>query len=377
MKVILFANSDWYLFNFRLALAKHLRDSGADVHLLSPPGRYSEALLGLGFNWEPVPLLRKSLNPFRELLLLFDLARKIRRARPDLIHSFTIKCAVYGSFVTRVLFPRAARVNAVAGLGSVYSRSGPLARLLRGVLSILFPLALGGKKARLIVQNVTDGDRLVAIGASHTKRVRLIPSSGVDCWRFRPRVSPRTAQPLSVLLASRMLRQKGIYEFVEAAREIKKSGRVMRFLLAGDVDPGNPDSISKDQLLSWHHSGVVTWLGHVDAMSDLMRECDVFVLPSYYGEGLPRSIIEASASGLAIVTTDMPGCRDAVDDHVTGLIIPAKSPLAIVEALHQLDTNREFLEHCGREARKKALAEFSESSVIAQTVAVYKEVLNP
>ena len=189
MKFLLFANTDWYLFNFRQSLARALRDGGHDVLLVSPAGPYGERLRALGYRWEPAPMIRRSLNPLRELRLLLWLKGLVAREQVDLVHGFTIKCAVYGSLAAR-LAGAPARVAAVAGLGYVFTNEGAKARVLRPFVSALMRLALGGRNARVILQNRDDADLFARANLVDPRRLCLIPGSGVDCPRFTPAHEP-------------------------------------------------------------------------------------------------------------------------------------------------------------------------------------------
>src|SRR5690606_26964477 len=243
MKIILFANTDWYLWNFRRSLALALHQQGHDVLLVSPEGPYGDRLRGLGLRWLPVPMQRQSLNPLRELGLLIKLRQLFRRERPDIVHGFTIKCAVYGSLAARVAGVDG-RVNSVAGMGYVFISNSLKARLLRPVVRGLLRLALGGKGARLILQNPDDVALFKQARLVDPAHIRLIAGSGVDCGKFHPEGDP-PAGPLRVLLPARLLWDKGLAEYVEAARQLRVQGRSIQFLLAGEPDPGNPASVTE------------------------------------------------------------------------------------------------------------------------------------
>src|SRR5690606_12026623 len=269
MKLLLFANTDWYLWNFRRSLALALRDAGHEVLLLSPDGPHGEKLRALGLRWQPVPMDRRSLNPLREAMLLGHLVRLMRREKPALVHGFTIKCAVYGSLAAR-LAGVPARVNAVAGMGYVVTSGDTKAGVLRPLLRAMLRAALGGANARLVLQNPDDVALFEAAGLVDHDHVRLIPGSGVDCSRFIARDGqPDPAHPLRVLLAARLLWDKGLAEYVEAARRLRNEGRAIEFLLAGDPDPGNPAAVPEATVRGWDDDGVVRWLGHVDDMAGL------------------------------------------------------------------------------------------------------------
>jgi len=374
MNMVLFANTDWYLYNFRRSLALSLRHAGHEVLLISPPGPYGEKLRALGLRWQPLPMDRRSLNPLREAALLWHMWGLFRRERPDLVHGFTIKCAVYGSLAAR-LAGVPARVNAVAGMGYVFTSNEPKARLLRPVVRMLLRLALGGRGARLILQNPDDVALFKAAGLVDDSQVRLIAGSGVDCSRFAARDGERdNATPLRVLLPARMLWDKGIAEFIAAARRLKGEGRPIDFLLAGAPDPGNPAAVPEAELHGWVDNGLMQWLGHVDDMPALFASVDMVVLPSYR-EGLPKGLIEAAACALPLVTCDVPGCRDVVTDGVDGLLVPPRDAHALAAAIARLQDDPALARRLGHAARAKALAQFDERIVIAATLAVYRELL--
>ena len=374
MKAVLFANTDWYLFNFRLPLARRLQASGFDVLLVSPPGAYGCRLQEAGLRWQPLPMDRRSLNPFRELRLLAHLVRLYRRERPDIVHHFTIKCVVYGA-IAAALAGVPARVNAVAGLGYVFTNGAPKARMLRPFVRALMGWAIGGKRSRLVLQNTDDVVAFEGSRIADPRKIRLIKGSGVDTLRFRPAAEPVLNAPNTrVLLSSRLLWDKGIAEYVEAARALRDAALPIRFLLAGAPDPGNPASIPQAQLDAWAAEGVVELLGQVDDMPALLARTDIAVLPSYR-EGLPKSLIEAAACALPLITTDVPGCRDVVSDGEDGLLVPVRDALALSAAIRALHDDPQWARQLGRAARARALAEFDERIVISRTLDVYAELL--
>ena len=375
MKIVLFANTDWYLWNFRRSLAVAAREAGFEVLLLSPLGEFGARFAALGLRWQPLAMDRRSLNPLRELGVLWRLVRLLRRERPALVHGFTIKCAVYGALAAR-LARVPARINAVAGMGYVFSSRDLTARLLRVPVRLSLRAALGGRHTRLILQNPDDValfEHARLVDAAH---VRLIPGSGVDCQRFRRhRASHRSDAPPRVLLAARLLWDKGIAEYVEAARILRARGVAATFLLAGTPDAGNPAAVPVETVRGWVRDGLIEWPGHVDDMAALLASVDVGVLPTYYREGLPKSLIEAAACGLPLVTCDVPGCREVVTDGVEGLLVPPRDAGALATAIARLLEDPDLRERMGQAARAKALADFDERLVIERTLAVYRELL--
>ncbi len=304
------------------------------------------------------------------------LALLYRRERPDVVHHFTIKCVIYGAVAAA--FARVpARINAVAGLGYVFSNKSLKARLLRPLVSSFMRWSLNNARSRLILQNPDDVKAFTLAGIVDASKIHLIKSSGVDTQRFRPLGELSfPGQATRVLLAARLLWDKGIAEYVQAARKLHCAGLPIRFFLAGAPDHGNPSSVRRDELDAWAAEGVVEVLGHVDDMRELLDNTDIMVLPSYYGEGVPRSLIEAAACGLPIVTTDSQGCREVVTDGVDGLLIPARNFEALAGAIQRLHENPALRRELGGLARQRALAEFDECIVIEKTQSVYQDLLS-
>lgn len=375
MKFILFANTDWYLYNFRLSTALQLQSMGVEVVMVSPPGDFGARFERHGVRWSPLPMQRASLNPLREAGTLLRLVQLLREERPQLLHSFTLKCAVYGALAARAAGVPAT-VNAVTGLGYVFASEQPKARLLRPLVSALMRGALGGERSRVILQNPDDAAAFESARLAPAQQIRLIRSSGVDVARFRQREVGESTRPLRVLLAARLLREKGIHEYIDAALMLKGQGRTIEFLLAGQPDSGNPHSVEAEEIQSWHDKGVLRWLGHVDDMPALLRSVDVMALPSYYREGVPKSLIEAGACGVALVTTNLPGCREVVsNDGEDGLHVEPRSAASLAQVLARLDDDRDLLARLGARARERALADFDERVVIRKTCEVYRELL--
>lgn len=376
MKIALFANTDWYLYNFRLSTALRLQSLGVEVVMASPPGDFGARFAEHGIAWRTLPMDRSSLNPLREAQVLQALVRLLSSERPDLLHNFTVKCAVYGALAARMARIPAV-VNAVAGMGYVFTSAGVKARALRPIVSDLMRRTLSSGNSRVVLQNPDDVDMFNALRLAPPEKIRLIRSSGVDTARFCPAArDPGVRRPLRVLLAARLLWEKGVGEFAEAAAMLRQQGRDIEFLLAGTPDPGNPRTVSLAQVESWHRQGALRWMGHVDDMPALMCGADVMVLPSYYREGVPKSLIEGAASGLALVTTNLPGCREVVAEHESdGLHVEPRNARSLADALARLDDDRALLQRLGRRARERALQHFDQRQVIQKTIDVYNELL--
>lgn len=376
MRIVLFANTDWYLYNFRLSTALQLKSMDIDVVMVSPPGEFCGRFAQHGIRWVPLEMDRASLNPLQEAGTLRRLIALLKAEKPDLLHSFTLKCAVYGALAARAAGVPAV-VNAVTGLGYVFSSDRPKARMLRPVVSLLMRSTLGFGHSRVILQNGDDAAAFENLKLAPKENIRLIRSSGVNIERFQSplrNASPR--RPLRVLLAARLVWEKGIGEFAEAAALLRQQGRDIEFLLAGLPDPGNPRSVSHQQASEWQAQGVLQWLGHVDDMPALLGGVDVMALPSYYREGVPKSLIEAAACGVALVTTNLPGCKEVVTvDGEDGLYVEPRDARSLSAALAKLDDDRELLLRLGQRAREQALQHFDERVVVRRTCEVYAELL--
>lgn len=372
MKILLFANTDWYLYNFRLTLAQAIKAQGHDVICISPPGPYGAGLEASGCRWLPLPMDRRSLNLWTEVRLLQHLITLYRRIHPDLAHHFTLKCVGYGSLAARVA--GVPTVNAITGLGHVFTTDTLRTRLLRPAIRGLLRFCLNHPHSRLIVQNPDDREELLAQRLVHAERIRLIRGSGVDTQRFRPRAGPRRPSPFRVLLAARLIWEKGVGEYAQAARQLRQEGLPIEFRLAGEPDPGNPTAVPQETIAEWQQQGSLTVLGHVDAMESLLADTDLMVLPSYR-EGTPRSLLEAAACGLPVITTDSIGCREVVEHGVNGLLVPPRNATALADAIRRFYHDPQECQRMGQAGRAKVLAEFDERLVIQQTLAVYRELL--
>jgi glycosyltransferase involved in cell wall biosynthesis len=371
VKVLLFANTDWYLYNFRLAQVQALRERGDEVVLVSPDGPYGPRMQGMGIRWLRFPLAQRGLNPVAEIQTVLRLLRLYRREKPDLVHQFTVKCVLYGSLVCHILGIRSI-VNSVTGLGYVFMEGGDAPRWLRGFIKLAYRLVL--QRTWVIFQNPDDRSVFLESRLVDPKRVTLIRGSGVDIQRFSPRPEP-PGIPL-VVLPARILWDKGVGEFVAAARTLQAKGLRARFALVGESDDENPASVHASQLHAWENEGVIEWWGWKENMDEVYAQAAIICLPSYYREGVPKALIEAAACGRPIVTCDMPGCREIVRHKENGLLVPARDAAALAAALADLlqsPSMRSEMGICGRTIAEK---EFSMELVISQTFAFYQSCRN-
>lgn len=371
-KLLYLVTEDWYFCSHRLPIARAARDAGFQVLVATRVDRHGDAIREEGFELLPLSLRRRELRPWRELGALTEIVRLYRRTRPDVVHHVAMKPVVYGSIAAR-LAGVPATVNALAGLGYVFTSPSARARMLRPPLTLALRVMLGGRGTKAIVQNPDDAERLRAIGVD-SERIELIRGSGVDTTAFRPR--PEPDGEIVATMVSRMLWDKGVGELVEAARILRAAGEGLRVQLVGPPDHENPASIPERTLRGWEREGLVRWLGQRDDIAALWGASHVAVLPSHR-EGLPKSLLEAAACGRPLVATDVPGCREIAVDGDTGLLVPARDAAALARALRTLAADPALRARMGRNARERVVARFSEQRVAEQTLALYRSLAPP
>jgi glycosyltransferase involved in cell wall biosynthesis len=370
MRVALVTNTDFNLYNFRLPIARAARARGAEVVLICPDGDYAERMRAEGFRHRAIRVDQGGTNPFRDGALAAQLLGIYQRERPDLVHHFSAKAVIYGTAVARLLGIRA--VNSVPGMGYAFGGSGRGRALLRALMMGLYRAILTGGSGPVVFQTRDDLEFFVRrIGLDPT-RARLIRGSGVDPTRFRPRPELRETSPV-VLFASRLLADKGVREFCQAAAIVRGRGIDARFWLAGAPRPGHPDSVGEAEIERWRSEGNVEVLGHRDDMEALMARAWFLVLPTAYGEGVPRVLLEAAAMELAIVASDVPGVREVLEDGVTGVAVPARSPEGIADAIQRLISHPAERAAYAAAARELVVREFDERAVVARTIELYEE----
>jgi len=370
-KLLFVVNNPAFFLSHRLPLAQAARDAGYAVHVATMAGPSVPEIVTHGLTHHVVPMSRSGRHPCQELGALWALWRLMRRVRPDVVHLVTIKPVLYGGLAAR-LAGVPGIVAAIAGLGFVYTRDRRVDPL-RAVVTALYRIALGAANSRVIFQNATDCELLTSAGAVRAEQCVLIRGSGVDLSVYRPR--PEPPGPITVCMAARLLRDKGVDEFIEAARLLRARGLPIRFRLAGSIDPGNPASVSQAETLRWQQEGVVTLLGEHRDIAQLYSESHIVVLPSYR-EGLPRSLVEAAACARAVVTTDVPGCRDAIEPGVTGLLVPARDALALANAVAKLAEDAALRARMGAAGRALAEQAFDIRNIAMQHLDIYQRLLH-
>lgn len=372
MKKLLFVvNVDWFFLSHRLPIALAAQKVGFQVHIATAITDKMAELQRYGFQVHPLRLMRDGVGVFNALQTLWDLRGLIKQVRPDVMHLVTIKPVLLGGLIARWLSVPAV-VSAVSGLGYVFTAHGLWASLRRAIVLRVYALALRHRNQVVVFQNPDDRDTLIQAAGLSPNKVAMIRGSGADLLRFKQMPLP-SGLPV-VLFPSRLLADKGIFEFVAAAQLLRQRGVRARFALAGLLDTANPTSVTLAQLDDWAKEGVIENWGYRSDMPQVLAKATVVALPSYR-EGLPKVLIEAAASGRAVVTTDVPGCRDAIESGVTGLLVPVRESATLAQAIEKLLTHPEQCNDMGRAGRRLAEQEFDVRAVVEKHLAIYLRLL--
>jgi glycosyltransferase involved in cell wall biosynthesis len=371
--LVFLLTEDWFFASHFLKRALAAKAAGWRVILVARSGEATSPIRAAGIEVIPVNFNRRRTNPIPEILFTLELARLFRRVKPDLVHHIALKPILIGGFAARIAGVPAI-VNAPVGLGFVFSSEKLLAKILRPVVGLLLRLTLSPRNARVIFENSDDLEELESRGMIRRDAAIIIRGAGVDINEFMP--APEPLQPVRVILIARMIREKGIGDFVEAARILRGRKVCAQFLLAGAPDPGNPDTVSEAELRGWEAEGLVYWLGPRKDVAALLRGAHIACQPSTYREGLPKSALEAMAAGKPLVATDIPGCREAVVHEETGFLVPPREPVALADALQKLIESPELRLRMGTAGRRRAEQYFADEIICRQTLLVYESLVN-
>lgn len=371
-RLMLSSNTDWYIYNFRLALTEFIREQGWEVVLVSPQGQYAALLQQRGFRWIPWSLGRQSVSPWQETKSLLEILSIYRREKPDLVHHHTIKPVLYGSLAARLAGVPGA-VNSITGRGYVFLGEDAKARLLKRLVLQIYRLALNSSRCGVIFENQNDRRYFLAEGLVSPERTWLIEGVGVDPERFSPLPEP-SGVPV-VALAARMLWDKGVGVLVEAARILKDDTQA-RIALVGEPDPGNPGTVSSQTLEKWHTEGLIEWWRWQPEMPEVYNKSHIVTLPTMYGEGVPTTLLEAAACGRPLVASDIAGCREVVQDGYNGLLVPPNDSQALAQALKRLISDPSLRGRMGAASRQLVMQKFTHAKVNAATLQVYEQMLS-
>lgn len=374
MKKLLFVvNTTSFFISHRLPIALAAKAAGYEVHIATGTlkSEASPIMSKYGLIYHQLPLSRCGRNFIFELRSLWAIKKLMDDIEPDIVHLVTIKAVIYGGLAARLAKVKAL-VAAISGLGSVFTANGYVAILVRRLVISFYVFALKHPNLTVIFQNNNDRSILIEVGAVLPEQTILVPGSGVDLNEYIYLPEPNGI-PI-VVFASRLLKEKGLLDFVASARLLKQRGVEARFLIAGTPDPENSSSITDEELSAWQLEGIVEILGFRRDVAQLFSESNIICLPSYYGEGLPKVLIEAAACGRTIITTDHNGCRDAIIAGNTGLLVSPRDPVALADALEILINDFERRIQMGYAARQYAEKKFGISSVVDTHLRVYQEL---
>jgi len=385
LKIALISNTDFSLYNFRIGIINALLEKGYRLYLICPYGKYIEKLKRLDVQYSPIGLDRKGINPIKDLKTLHQLYRIFKREKFDVVHSFTIKPNIYGNIAAK-LAKVPIIINSVTGLGYVFIGKGLKNNILKWTVIGLYKIAFRFSN-KVIFQNIDDLELFKKYKITDSDKSVLIKSSGVNTEKFSPQnvdkvgieklcdqlgIS-RHCPPVIITLITRLIWHKGIREFVEAAKILKKKYPDVLFLLVGPIDTENPAAVSKDYIEETGKEGFIKYIGRRDDIRETLYISDVVTLPSYR-EGIPRVLLEAMSMEKPIVTTNAIGCREVVEEGKNGFLVPIKNPVALADAVERLINNEELRVRFGKYGREKVLREFDERIVVKKTMQVYEEV---
>lgn len=371
-KVLFVITEDWFFHSHFLDRAKYIASSGGTVGIATRFSIHEEELRDLGFELFPINFSRRGLNPITEFITALKIRRIVRRFKPDIAHNIALKPVVTGTF-GELLGQQGAVINALVGMGYIFTSTDTRASVVKPILSRILKFLLRSNSVHVVIENPDDLNSLVDEGFVRQSQISLIRGAGVDLNAFP--FHPEVAGPVVVTLVSRILRDKGVLEFIDAASQLRARVPDVVFQIVGEPDLGNPSAIPQSEIDSWESLANVKYLGRRSDIADILKGSHIVCLPSYR-EGLPKSLLEALSCGRPIITTDVPGCREVCNDGVNGLLIPARDSIALSHAIEKLALDQDLRQAMGRAGRVRAESEFSNEIVCAQTLDLYRRLMS-
>lgn len=370
-KVVMVSNTSWYMYNFRRPLIKYLIDSDYSVIIVAPEDKYSDKLIALGAQFYSVPISRHGKSFYSDAKFIYRLIKIYKNIDPDIIHHFTIKPVIYGSFASKFISRKVAVVNSITGLGVAFKKDTYFDRLFNHFIVFLYKIS-GNINHKVIFQNIDNMNTFLDKKIVHQSQCHLIKSSGVDINYFKKNGYVKSDNITRYGIMCRMLWSKGLKEFVDCAIKLHKQNPSTKFYILGSPDITSPDNVPESWLKDVAEKySFINWQGHVDDVRKFLEKIDVFVLPSYYPEGVPRSLIEAGAMNLPLITTDTSGCKDVVLDGRNGYLVKMKNETDLYEKMSLLSKDASLRIKMGEESRKLVSINFNVNNVNKQTIEVY------
>jgi len=371
-RLLYVVNVPWFFVMHRLSLALRAREMGYEVHVACGEGAGAEEIVSAGLPFHRFGMRREGRHPLREAKAVFELARLYRRLAPHLVHHVTFKPILYGSLAARVARVPAV-INSFAGLGYAFASTGAWARVRQYALLRAFRASFPAHGLAVTFENEDDRELMRSAGVVTMQNSEVLPGVGVDVDEYA--ASPEPQGKVRILFASRMLKEKGVEDFVTVAQMIREQGVQAEFLLVGKPDPSNPGSIDEQTLSEWHSRGHVSWLGFQSDMPQLISQCHIVCLPTFYREGIPRILLEACASQRPIVATSVPGCREICVPGVSGILVQPHDIAGLYAAVSQLIDDPILRRQLGAGGRKLAEERFSLEIVLNRTMRTYRQLI--
>ncbi len=368
-KITICSNTSWYLYNFRKGLIKALIDRDYEVILISPIDDYSKRLKDLGCKHYSIKLDNKGTNPIKDINLMYQFYQLFTKIEPDILLIFTIKPNIYGGIVAKIL--NIPTINVISGLGTVFLDNKISSQIARW----LYKVSFSGN--RVLFENLDDSMEFIRQNLINKNQATLIPGSGIDTDSFRPKLNiKRYNRDITFLLIARLIRDKGIVEYIDAIRVVKEKYPNAKFKILGSYYFDNPSSISKDEVDSWVAEGLIEYLGYTDAVLEEIERVDCIVLPSYR-EGLSRVLLEAGSMSKPIITTNVAGCKEVVEDNYNGFLVPPKDSKSLAIAMEKMiELSPKERDIMGILGRLKVIDEFEEKIVVKKYLSVISSYLN-
>ena len=370
-KLLYIVNVDWFFFSHRLPIALEAQRKGFEVHIATSFTKYGINLKNYNFHLHSLRLERGKTNFFQTIVSVLQIFKIIKKVCPDILHLITIKPILYGGLIARLLKIPFVIVS-ISGLGFVFLEKNFFGILRKFFVKILYRYILNHKNIFVIFQNKYDRNYICKISNLNKKQTTLINGSGISLTDFKFKKYYKMNKIPIVFMASRLLMDKGLSDFVESAKILKKKIKV-KFVLAGLIDRDNPSSVSESLLNSWVNKKYIHYVGFKKNIKNFLYSCSIAVLPSYR-EGFPKFLIEASSAGRAIVTTNVPGCRDAIIKNKTGILVPPRKPKKLAQAIKFLLNNIKIMKKMGQEGRKHAEKSFDIKQVVSQHITIYNKL---
>ncbi|KJR40902.1 group 1 glycosyl transferase [Candidatus Magnetoovum chiemensis] len=372
-KILYFVTEDWYFSSHRLNIARASKEKGMEVIVVTRVDKHLNVMLNEGFKVYPLNLVRSGKNIIKELICIKRIIDIYIKEKPDIVHHVALKPILYGSIaanITKIPYI----VNAFPGLGYIFSTKSLLTFLFKRLLVLLYRIIFSSSGTIAIFQNIDNMSYFVKRGIITKDKAFLIRGSGVDTHEFLPKPEPDGV--FTVMMASRMLWDKGVGEMIEAAKIFKTRNLPCRVVLVGKTDPENPNSVPDNILRQLNNDGIIQWWGYKENMAEIISMAHIIVLPTIYDEGVPKVLIEAASCARPIITTNMPGCRDIVRDNENGILIEPNDIDALTNAILKLMQSPELRDKMGKRGRAIVIEEFSTDIVVNTTTVIYENLLN-